>query len=124
MLEEQLNEKYIRDNIKGICQDCMYLEKITPIVRKMLSKAYRKGLEQYKFDLKVDILIDKVAIPEELAKDASFESLLDMPSYEELHNRIKMALEYVEDYNIACNINKLKSILKGEFKYEKEKRRK
>ena len=72
----------------------------------------------------MDMIIDKVAIPEELAKDADFESLLDMPSYEELHNRIKMALEYVEDYNIACNMNKLKSILKGEFKYEKEKRRK
>ena len=124
MSEEQLNEEYIRDNIGGICQDCMYLDKIVPIIRRMLSESYIKGLEQYKFDLKMDMIIDKVAIPEELAKDADFESLLDMPSYEELHNRIKMALEYVEDYNIACNMNKLKSILKGEFKYEKEKRRK
>ena len=96
MSEEKLNEEYIRDNIGGICQDCVYLDKIVPIIRRMLSESYIKGLEQYKFDLKMDMVIDKVAIPEELAKDADFESLLDMPSYEELHNRIKMALEYIE----------------------------
>lgn len=50
MSEEQLNEQYITDNIQGICQDCIYLNKIVPIVRKMLSEAYINGLEQGKFD--------------------------------------------------------------------------
>lgn len=50
MSEEQLNEQYIRDNIQGICQDCIYLNKIVPIIRKMLSEAYINGLEQGKFD--------------------------------------------------------------------------
>lgn len=50
MSEEQLNEQYIRDNIQGICQDCVYLDKIVPIIRKMLSEAYINGLEQGKFD--------------------------------------------------------------------------
>ena len=50
MSEEQLNEQYIRDNIQGICQDCVYLDKIVPIIREMLSGAYIDGLEQGKFD--------------------------------------------------------------------------
>ena len=114
MTEEQLNEEYIRDNIGGICQDCMYLDEIVPIIRRMLSEAYIKGLEQYKFDLKMDMVIDKVAIPEELAKDADFENLLDMPSYEELHNRIKMALEYIND-NVAVYAFNNKDLPHWEF---------
>ena len=50
MSEEQLNEQYIRDNIQGVCQDCVYLDKIVPIIREMLSGAYIDGLEQGKFD--------------------------------------------------------------------------
>lgn len=50
MKEEKLNEQYIRDNIQGICQDCIYLDKIVPIIREMLSKAYIDGLEQSRFD--------------------------------------------------------------------------
>lgn len=56
MSEEELNEKYIRDNIKGICQDCMYLDKILPIINNMLSEQYRNGLEQGKFDAMMDKL--------------------------------------------------------------------
>lgn len=50
MSEKELNEQYIRSNIQGICQDCIYLDKIVPIIREMLSKAYIDGLEQSRFD--------------------------------------------------------------------------
>ena len=50
MSEEKLNEQYIKDHIQGICQDCIYLDKIVPIIREMLSVAYIDGLEQGKFD--------------------------------------------------------------------------
>ena len=50
MKEEKLNEKLIRFEIQGICQDCIYLDKVVPIIRKMLSEEYKTGLEQAKFD--------------------------------------------------------------------------
>ena len=93
MSEEQLNEEYIRDNIQGICQDCMHLNKIIPIIRKMLSEAYTNGLEQYKFDLKMDILLDKIAIPEELSKDKSFEDLCEMPTYRDLYEKNQFLMQ-------------------------------
>lgn len=56
MSERELNEKYIRDNIKGICQDCMYLDKIVPIINNMLSEEYKNGLHQGWFDKQMDIV--------------------------------------------------------------------
>lgn len=56
MSEKELNEKYIRDNIKGICQDCMYLDKIVPIINNMLSEEYKNGLHQGWFDREMDML--------------------------------------------------------------------
>lgn len=50
MKEEKLNEKLIRFEIQGICQDCIYLNKIVPIIREMLSEEYKTGLEQARFD--------------------------------------------------------------------------
>lgn len=87
MSEEKLNERYVKEKLKEVWQDCMYLDEIVPIIRKMLSEAYIDGLEQYKFDLKMDVLTGKIAIPEELANDKNFESLLDMPTYKELHKK-------------------------------------
>lgn len=54
MTERELNERYIRDNIEGICQDCIYLEKIVPIIRKITSEYYRDGLHQGWFDKEMD----------------------------------------------------------------------
>lgn len=93
MSEEKLNERYVKEKLKEVWQDCMYLDEIVPIIRKMLSEAYINGLEQYKFDLKMDILTNKVAIPEELANDKEFESLLDMPTYKDLHEKNKFLMK-------------------------------
>ena len=50
MSEEQLNENLIKLELQGICQDCIYLDKIVPIIRKMLSEEYKTGLEQSRSD--------------------------------------------------------------------------
>ena len=50
MTEKQLNENIIRNKIKGVCQDCIYLDKIVPILNKMLNETYIDGLEQGKLD--------------------------------------------------------------------------
>lgn len=50
MKEEKLNEKLIRFEIQGICQDCIYLDRVVPIIREMLSEEYKTGLEQARFD--------------------------------------------------------------------------
>lgn len=50
MTEEQLNEKLIKLELQNICQDCIYLDKIAPIIRKMISEEYKTGLEQSRFD--------------------------------------------------------------------------
>lgn len=55
MSEKELNEKYIRNNIEGICQDCMHLDKIVPIINNMLSEEYKNGLHQGWFDKYMDI---------------------------------------------------------------------
>ena len=50
MTEEELNEKLIKLELQNVCQDCLYLDKIVPIIRKMLSEEYKTGLEQSRFD--------------------------------------------------------------------------
>ncbi len=53
MREEEINEKIIKFELEGICQDCIYLDKIVSIIREMLSEEYKTGLEQAKFDKKM-----------------------------------------------------------------------
>lgn len=104
MSEEKLNERYVKEKLKVVWQDCMYLDEIVPIIRKMLSEAYINGLEQYKFDLKMDILTNKVAIPEELANDEDFESLLDMPTYKDLHEKNEYLKGKIENKDKWCQL--------------------
>ena len=54
MTEEQRNENIIRSKIQCICQDCMYLDKIVPILNKMQNETYIDGLEQGKLDKEMD----------------------------------------------------------------------
>ena len=54
MTEEELNESIIKDKIQGICQDCIYLDKIVPIINQMLKEKYIKGLEQGKLDKEME----------------------------------------------------------------------
>ena len=50
MREEKLNERLIKFELKGICDNCNNLDKVVPIIREMLSEEYKTGLEQERFD--------------------------------------------------------------------------
>lgn len=122
MSEEKLNERYIKEKLQEVWQDCMYLDEIVPIIRKMLSEAYINGLEQYKYDLKMDISLDKIAIPEELANDKDFESLLDMPTYKDLHEKNEFLmkrenkLQLIEQMfkNGSVDLEELSKLVRGD----------
>lgn len=61
------------------------------------------------FNLREDIMIQKMALPSKEIKDKSFYDLLDMPSYEELN---KKYLNAVADYEQEkCNVEELKKQL-------------
>ena len=75
MTEEELNESIIKNKIQGICQDCIYLDKIIPIINQMLKEEYIKGLEQGKLDKEMEkqqlisCFENKIKEKEELLKD-------------------------------------------------------
>ena len=61
----------------------------------------KKQLEEYQLqniDLRADIMIQKMAFPNELIKDKTFYDLYDMPSYEELLVQQKEFIKWLEDY--------------------------
>lgn len=93
MSEEELNKKYIKNKIEGICQDCMWLDKIVPIIKEMLSQQYIEGLEQGKFDKEMDLAPERINLRNENLK---------------LKSVLKEIREYVDnkltDYNLRYGI--------------------
>lgn len=64
------------------------------------NKKIKKQLEEYKLqniNLRADIMIKKMALPNELIKDKTFYDLYDMPTYEELLAQQKEFIKYLED---------------------------
>lgn len=60
----------------------------------------KKQLEEYliqNINLRADIMIQKMAFPNELIKDKTFYNLYDMPTYEELLAQQKEFIKYLED---------------------------
>lgn len=65
------------------------------------NKQLKKQLEEYQLqnvDLRADIMIQKMAFPNELIKDKTFYDLYDIPSYEELLVQQKEFIKWLEDY--------------------------
>ncbi len=63
-------------------------------------KELKKQLEEYliqNINLRADIMIQKMAFPNELIKDKTFYNLYDMPTYEELLAQQKEFIKYLED---------------------------
>lgn len=61
----------------------------------------KKQLEEYliqNINLRADIMIQKMASPNELIKDKTFYNLYDMPTYEELLVQQKEFIKWLEDY--------------------------
>lgn len=98
MTEQELNEKYIRNKIKGICQDCMYLDKIVPIISGMLSEEYRNGLKQGWFDGQMDLL--------QLQQEINF--------LRERENKLQLIEQLFK--NEPVDLSKLAKIVKGMIK--------
>ena len=79
-----------------------YLEKELELSREV-NKEHQKlngklrvkinELEEQTFDIKQNLMIDKMSIPESLTKDKTFMEIMDMPSYEELLENNKKYLD-------------------------------
>lgn len=79
-----------------------YLEKELELSREV-NKEHQKlngklrvkinELEEQNFDIKQNLMIDKMSIPKSLTKDKTFMEIMDMPSYEELLENNKKYLD-------------------------------
>lgn len=123
MREEKLNERLIKFEIQGICQDCIYLDKIVPIIREMLSEEYKTGLEQARFDknmLEQELQEYKenheciLRQRDDITKNATqqIESLIDEK------NKYKSLYQNEKDKNDTLKriIKKIEEILQNEYK--------
>ena len=101
MTEEELNESIIKDKIKGICQDCIYLDKIVPIINQMLKEEYIKGLEQGKLD-------------KELEKQQLISFLEDkIKEYVDRREELAKNIGYGDEYDFGLNILKITNKLQA-----------
>ena len=92
-----------------------YLEKELELSREV-NKEHQKlngklrvkinELEEQNFDIKQNLIIDKMSIPESLTKDKTFMEIMDMPSYEELLENNKKYLDILNTIIDYVNIKK------------------
>ena len=129
MKEEKLNEKLIRFEIQGICQDCIYLDKVVPIIRKRLSEACINGLEQSRFDKRMLELENQQLIREIQIKDKYLDLIVvigyDYDGFNEVESLkglidelvrfAKMALDNDDKTSIAIDSNDKKMNILGEI---------
>jgi len=85
---------------------------ILQIIRYLEDKI--EELELQNFNLREDIMIKKMALPNKQIKDKTFYDLYDMPTYEDLQQRIDKTLQYL-DNGYLINKRELKQILNGEL---------
>ena len=116
--EETSNEKYINlygsvsewgeEDIKSVVtkeqfEQMAYKNEIETLKKE--NKELVEQLEEYKLQnvsLRADIMIKKMALPNELIKDKTFYDLYDMPTYEELLAQQKEFIDYLGN---EININ-------------------
>ena len=75
-----------------------YFEKYCDLKKE--NQALKKQLKEYQLqniDLRADIMIQKMAFPNELIKDKTFYDLYNMPTYEELLVQQKEFINFLED---------------------------
>ena len=116
--EETSNEKYINlygsvsewgeEDIKSVVtkeqfEQMAYKNEIETLKKE--NKELVEQLEEYKLQnvsLRADVMIKKMALPNELIKDKTFYDLYDMPTYEELLAQQKEFIDYLGN---EININ-------------------
>lgn len=94
---------------------------------KKENKELVEQLEEYKLQnvsLRADVMIKKMALPNELIKDKTFYDLYDMPTYEELLTKIDKSIKYINKKLVSQGgftsyewnelLSELLLILKGE----------
>ena len=102
MTEKQLNENIIRNKIQCICQDCMYLDKIVPILNKMQNEAYIDGLEQDKLDKEtkkqqlIDYLQSKIKEYKKHMSKLKFKGSSIYTMYQEKINLCREILDFID----------------------------
>lgn len=111
-------------NIEYICEKTLLNkgDELVPIILDLIQESYKAGLCQAEFDntmnlieeneelkkqleeyqlqninLRADIMIQKMAFPNELIKDKTFYNLYNMPTYVELLVQQKKFIKYLED---------------------------
>lgn len=129
MTEKEIKENMIRISLQGICQDCIYLDKVVPIIRKRLSEAYINGLEQSRFDKRMLELENQQLIREIQIKDKYLDLIVvigyDYDGFneaeslkgliDELVRFAKMALDNDDKTSIAIDSNDKKMNILGEI---------
>ena len=96
------------DNVRTgyhIKKDLHNINYTPPRMIALENKKIKKQLEEYKLqniNLRADIMIKKMALPNELIKDKTFYDLYDMPTYEELLAQQKEFIDYLGN---EININ-------------------
>lgn len=98
------NEKFIE--VQGILtlsdispNNCVKINNLIIELSKE-NQELKRQLEEYQLqniNLRADIMIQKMASPNELIKDKTFYNLYDMPTYEELLVQQKEFIKYLED---------------------------
>lgn len=81
---------------------------------------YIKQLEEENFNLRQDILLNKISFPPKWTKDKTIYELYDMPTYDDLTNIVNKIKDYVKDNSSKnyVHLNDIKEILN----YKKERR--
>ena len=109
-----------------------YIDKILNYIKDLQQKV--EQLENENFNIRENIHLERISLPPELTKDKNFMELYDIPSYEDLKNKVeqlenirKEAIKYVQekaDYPISyyhC-LNGLLNILNKGDNNVKDKR--
>lgn len=78
--------------IKNILRSYEELQNQNKELKKQLEE-----LELQNFNLREDIMIKKMSLPNEEIKDKTFFNLYDMPTYEDLLNQQKEFIEYMKN---------------------------
>lgn len=101
MSKEDYFKYYIQGSDHYLIPKDVFIELFNEMVNwREETKELKKQLEEYKLqniNLRADIMIKKMALPNELIKDKTFYDLYDMPTYEELLAQQKEFIKYLED---------------------------
>ena len=103
-MSEEIKKTYIRMLSHTIHYDCCYnadadndFEKISDYITNLQQKV--EQLENENFNIRENIHLERISLPPELTKDKDFMELYDIPSYEDLKNKVEQLVLEIERLN-------------------------